>query len=83
MEALDDDEFGERTATFQPVLNNIRVKKLPISASSVRQHLIENDEDGETAGSLTISGLKNFLPWFRLFASSSNSKTSIHLMESN
>jgi hypothetical protein len=80
MEALDDDEFGERTATFQPVLNNIRVEKLPTSASSVRQHLIENDEDGE---SLTISGLKNFLPWFRLFASSSNSKTSIHLMESN
>jgi hypothetical protein len=47
MEALDDDEFGERTATFQPVLNNIRVEKLPISASSVRQHMIENDEDGE------------------------------------
>ncbi|KAN0068683.1 hypothetical protein V8E54_013407 [Elaphomyces granulatus] len=47
MEALDDDEFGERTATFQPVLNNIRVEKLPISASSVRQHLIENDEDDD------------------------------------
>jgi hypothetical protein len=49
MEALDNDEFGERTATFQPVLDHIHVEKVPISASSVRKHLIENDEDGEMA----------------------------------
>jgi hypothetical protein len=47
MEALDNDGFGERTATFQPVLDNIRVEKHPISASSIRKHLIDNDEDGE------------------------------------
>jgi hypothetical protein len=38
----------ERTASpFQPVLDNVQVENPPISASSVRKHVIDNDEDGE------------------------------------